>query len=110
MSKGMQDKGSVQPKPRISNPAVDPVHNGSIVNNPEEFVAPLVWRTAAELGFDPLALLPLGNQIDLDAVTSLATDGCSSISFTCGNCDVFVGHDGQLTVNRIGKESKDDLV
>lgn len=110
MSKGMQDKGSVQPEARISHPAVDPVHNGSIVNNPEEFVATLVWRIAAELDCDPLALPPLGNQINLDAVTSLATDGRSSVSFTCGNCDVFVGHDGQLTVNRISKESKDDLV
>ncbi|ELZ32014.1 hypothetical protein C474_07607 [Halogeometricum pallidum JCM 14848] len=102
MSEGVQDEGSIEcHQTRAVYPAVEPTADGTTIDDPDEFVATLVWRIAAELGCDPLSLPPLRQQIDLDAVASLATDGRSSLRFTCGNCEVFVGYDGQITVDRI---------
>ena len=102
MSEGIQDEGNEdRHQSRVSDPAVEPTADGVGVDNPDEFVATLVWRIAAELGCDPMTLPPIGKQIDLDAVASLATDDRSSIGFTCGNCKVFVGYNGHMTVERI---------
>jgi hypothetical protein len=58
----------------------------------------LVRQIARTLDRDPMDLPPLAWEVDLDALSTLVTDGQVSITFEYEGCDVRIDRDGTVSV------------
>ncbi|MUV57322.1 HalOD1 output domain-containing protein [Halogeometricum sp. CBA1124] len=59
----------------------------------------LVRRIARTLDRDPMDLPPLAWEVDLDALSTLATNGHVSITFEYEGCDVRIHKDGTVSIS-----------